>query len=118
MRKASWLGLVGVFLGLLLVVGCGGEPPKAAAPAELNVSAAVSMKDALGEIQQQYQKKNPNVKLVFNLGASGSLQKQIEQGAPADLFISGGAAEAVPFVDVDHCAAVGVYKLAVGLGAD
>ena len=88
MRKASWLGLVGVFLGLLLVVGCGGEPPKAAAPAELNVSAAVSMKDALGEIQQQYQKKNPNVKLVFNLGASGSLQKQIEQGAPADLFIS------------------------------
>ena len=71
MRKASWLGLVGLFLGLLLVVGCGGEPPKAAAPAELNVSAAVSMKDALGEIQQQYQKKNPNVKLVFNLGASG-----------------------------------------------
>ena len=33
MRKASWLGLVGLFLGLLLVVGCGGEPPKAAAPA-------------------------------------------------------------------------------------
>ena len=88
MRKASWLGLVGLCLGLLLLAGCGGTQPKATAPAELNVSAAVSMKDALEEIQQQYQKKNPNVKLVFNLGASGSLQKQIEQGAPADVFIS------------------------------
>ncbi len=88
MRKRSYLGLVGVFLGLLLLVGCGGEQSKGAAPVEVNVSAAVSMKDALEEIQQQYQKKNPNVKLVFNLGASGSLQKQIEQGAPADIFIS------------------------------
>ena len=87
-RKRSCLGLVGLLLGLLLLAGCGGEPPKGAAPVELNVSAAVSMKDALEEIQQQYQKKNPKVKLVFNLGASGSLQKQIEQGAPADLFIS------------------------------
>ena len=87
-RKRTCFGLVGLLLGLLLLAGCGGEPPKGAAPVELNVSAAVSMKDALEEIQQQYQKKNPKVKLVFNLGASGSLQKQIEQGAPADLFIS------------------------------
>ena len=87
-RKRTCFGLVGLLLGLLLLAGCGGEQPKGAAPVELNVSAAVSMKDALEEIQQQYQKKNPNVKLVFNLGASGSLQKQIEQGAPADLFIS------------------------------
>lgn len=87
-RKRTCFGLVGLLLGLLLLAGCGGEQPKGAAPVELNVSAAVSMKDALEEIQQQYQKKNPNVKLVFNLGASGSLQKQIEQGAPADIFIS------------------------------
>lgn len=87
-RKRTCFGLVGLLLGLLLLAGCGGEQPKGAASVELNVSAAVSMKDALEEIQQQYQKKNPNVKLVFNLGASGSLQKQIEQGAPADIFIS------------------------------
>jgi len=55
---------------------------------ELNISAAVSLKDALAEIQKNYQAKNPNVKLVYNLGASGSLQQQIEQGAPADIFIS------------------------------
>lgn len=75
-----------------ITTGCGGEKP--AAPAtppqkvELNVSAAVSLKDALAEIQKNYEAKNSNIKLVYNLGASGALQKQIEQGAPADIFIS------------------------------
>ena len=80
-------------IGMFGLIGCGGQ--KQAAPAaqptqtvELNVSAAVSLKDALTEIQNKYQAKNPNIKLVYNLGASGSLQKQIEQGAPADIFIS------------------------------
>lgn len=76
----------------LVVTGCAGtkqEPAKQAAQMlELNVSAAVSLKDALLEIQTKYQAKMPNVKLVYNLGASGSLQRQIEQGAPADIFIS------------------------------
>ena len=86
---------LGVLLTLaLLVAGCGGSTsPAQNAPAskqavELNISAAVSMKDALAEIQKNYQGKNPNVKLIYNLGASGALQKQIEQGAPADIFIS------------------------------
>ena len=74
------------------LAGCGGTKAvtlDAKQPAiELNISAAVSMKDALAEIQKNYQAKQPNVKLTFNVGASGSLQKQIEQGAPADIFIS------------------------------
>lgn len=85
--------LMVMLVAALVFTGCGGKkeaPPAAqqAAPVELNVSAAVSMKDALAEIQKNYQAKNPNVKILFNLGASGSLQKQIEQGAPADIFIS------------------------------
>lgn len=75
-----------------IITGCGGEKPTppAAPPqkVELNVSAAVSLKDALAEIQKNYETKNPNTKLIYNLGASGALQKQIEQGAPADIFIS------------------------------
>ncbi len=42
----------------------------------------------MGEIQKNYQIKSPHVKLLYNFGASGALQKQIEQGAPADIFIS------------------------------
>jgi molybdate transport system substrate-binding protein len=55
---------------------------------ELNVSAAASLKDALLDIQKTYGVKQSNLKINFNFGSSGALQTQIEQGAPADLFIS------------------------------
>lgn len=55
---------------------------------ELNVSAAASLKDVLGEIKTLYEKDNPNVKIVYNFGASGNLRNQIEQGANVDIFIS------------------------------
>lgn len=86
-----WI-LLAVGIALVLIGGCGPAPTKvpAAAPAELNVSAAVSLKDSLAEIQKQYQATHPNVKINYNLGASGFLQQQIEQGAPADIFISAG----------------------------
>ena len=86
---------VGLLSAALLLAGCGGgsAPAKPAAvpappPVELTISAAASLKDALKDVQAAYLQKAPQVKLVFNLGASGSLQKQIEQGAPADIFIS------------------------------
>jgi molybdate transport system substrate-binding protein len=95
MKKWAGYLLLGVLAISLLVAGCGGSSQPAATkaaeapkPVELNISAAVSLKDALAEIQTNYQKKAPHVKLLYNLGASGSLQKQIEQGAPADIFIS------------------------------
>ncbi len=93
MKKQALSIVAGLLAAALLAAGCGGgakqaQPAPAAQPVELNISAAVSMKDALTEIQANYQKKSPNVKLVYNLGASGALQKQIEQGAPADIFIS------------------------------
>ncbi len=55
---------------------------------ELTVSAAASMQDALTDVQTLYQRKYPQTKIIFNFGSSGSLQHQIEQGAPIDLFIS------------------------------
>ncbi|MEK5090008.1 molybdate ABC transporter substrate-binding protein [Paenibacillus sp. FSL M8-0228] len=55
---------------------------------ELTISAAASLTDALNEIKTGYEREHPNVKLNFNFGASGALQRQIEQGAPADVFIS------------------------------
>ncbi|SEO33748.1 molybdate transport system substrate-binding protein [Paenibacillus sp. OV219] len=66
--------------------------PAFAAPkkTELLVSAAASLKDSLAVIEKSYEASHPTIDLVFNLGASGTLQKQIEQGAPADLFISAG----------------------------
>jgi molybdate transport system substrate-binding protein len=56
---------------------------------EILVSAAISLKSAFEEIGQIYEKKT-GVRVRFNLGASGLLQKQIESGAPVDMFASAG----------------------------
>lgn len=57
---------------------------------ELTVSAAVSMKEAVEQVGRDFVAGRPGVELHFNFGASGELQKQIEAGAPVDVFISAG----------------------------
>ncbi|SFD82438.1 molybdate transport system substrate-binding protein [Paenibacillus catalpae] len=87
-----WLCLVMI---VVILAGCSGEKQgneqatnDAQSQVELTVSAAASLTDALNEIQKTYEEEHPNIKLRFNFGASGALQQQIEQGAPADLFLS------------------------------
>ncbi len=58
---------------------------------ELYVLAAASLADAMKELTPQYESSHPGQKLVISYGSSGTLQKQIEQGAPADVFISAAA---------------------------
>jgi molybdate transport system substrate-binding protein len=65
--------------------------PKWVEKIELNVSAAASLTDALQAVNDWYMQDNKNVKIVANFASSGILQKQIEQGAPADVFISAAA---------------------------
>jgi molybdate transport system substrate-binding protein len=55
---------------------------------ELTVSAAISLKDVLDKVAQLYRVERPDTAIHFNLEASGTLQRQIEQGAPVDVFIS------------------------------
>jgi len=55
---------------------------------ELLVSAAASLTDALEEIKELYTEENKNITVTYNFAGSGSLQQQIEQGAPVDVFIS------------------------------
>ena len=77
------------------IVGCNSSDTKnkdseSQEAVELNISAAASLKEAMEKIEEEYKKVNENVTLVVNYGASGSLQQQIEQGAPCDVFISAG----------------------------
>jgi molybdate transport system substrate-binding protein len=59
------------------------------ATSEVTVSAAASLKDAFREISERHEART-GTKVIFNFGASGALQKQIESGAPVDLFASAG----------------------------
>lgn len=72
--------IVGFFLSTTWAI-------KAESEANLTVSAAISLKSALEDVKNIYQtEKNNNIN--YNFGSSGSLQQQIEQGAPVDVFIS------------------------------
>jgi molybdate transport system substrate-binding protein len=62
--------------------------PVVAQSPNLTISAAISLKDSLEEIKTLYQKKDPKIRITYNFGSSGSLQQQIEQGAPVDIFIA------------------------------
>jgi molybdate transport system substrate-binding protein len=56
--------------------------------ASLLVSTAASLKEAMQDIKTNYQQVRPGVTINYNFGASGTLLRQIQQGAPADIFIS------------------------------
>jgi len=80
-RSVAIAGLV------LALVGAGASGATASAQ-ELTFSVAISMKDAVEELGRRFTQSHPGVVLRYNFGASGELQKQIEAGAPVDLFIS------------------------------
>jgi len=55
---------------------------------ELTLSVAISMKEAIETVGRSFGRSRPGLTLRYNLGASGDLQKQIEAGAPIDVFVS------------------------------
>jgi molybdate transport system substrate-binding protein len=73
-----------------VVAATAGAAP--AAPVELNVYAAASLADALHEIAVAYQKSGGG-KIALSLGASSALARQIEERAPADVFLSADEAK-------------------------
>lgn len=99
MKRVLWLVLVS-FLLILTLAGCStGKATQPSTnvsqvkPTEITILAAASLQNSLTELQKDYAQKNPDIKLNFSFGASGTLQQQIENGAPADLFISAGKSQ-------------------------
>jgi molybdate transport system substrate-binding protein len=73
-------------LGLILFLGLAGNGTDAPA-ATVKVFAAASLTDSLQEIARNYEAQTSD-KIVFNLAASSTLARQIQEGAPADIFFS------------------------------
>ena len=69
----------------LLIAGLGFS---FAASAKVTVFAAASMTDALQQVAKDYAKQNPKNEVVFSFASSSTLAKQVEEGAPADIFVS------------------------------
>jgi molybdate transport system substrate-binding protein len=78
--------LAGFFALSIILCGSASSP----APAQdksLTVFAAASMKNALDDVDAAYAAKT-GTRIVASYAASSTLAKQIEQGAPADIFVS------------------------------
>lgn len=73
------------FTGAAITLSLAGHA--VAADNTITVFAAASLTNALEDIATQYQQGKP-VKIVSSFASSSTLARQIEQGAPADLFIS------------------------------
>lgn len=59
-----------------------------AAAEQVTVFAAASLTNVLTELGQQYEKTYPTDQIRFSFAASSTLARQIEQGAPAQVFVS------------------------------
>jgi len=78
--------LAGYLVALAILLGSS-HSPALAQEKSLTVFAAASMKNALDDISAAYTAKS-GVRIVASYAASSALAKQIEQGAPADIFAS------------------------------
>ena len=78
--------LAGIFAALVIVSGSALSPAQAQ-DKSLTVFAAASMKNALDDVDTAFTAKT-GVKIAASYAASSTLAKQIEQGAPADIFLS------------------------------
>jgi molybdate transport system substrate-binding protein len=78
--------LAGLFVALAILFGSI-HSPALAQDKSLTVFAAASMKNALDDIDAAYTTKT-GVRISASYAASSALAKQIEQGAPADIFVS------------------------------
>jgi len=76
--------LLAMLIGLVSIQTQGREK-------KLMIAAAASLKPAMEELLDKYQKQHPDIKIFSTYGSSGTLEQQIRQGAPIDVFISAAA---------------------------
>lgn len=79
----------------LIFTGCA----KHEAKKEIIISAAASMTVPLDQVVSNFEDAHPEYDVITNYGSSGSLSKQIEEGAPVDIFISASKAKFQPLLD-------------------
>jgi molybdate transport system substrate-binding protein len=76
-----------------------GSSAPSAPPAALTIYGAASLKGALDKAKTAYETANPGTTLTISTDSSATLETQIEQGAPADVFLSADTTNPNKLVD-------------------
>jgi molybdate transport system substrate-binding protein len=114
--KTRLAALVSVVLFVLSACSNGGASPAAtiapstapsaatstapsAAPATLTIYGAASLKGVLDNVKTAYETANPGTTLTISTDSSATLETQIDQGAPADVFLSADTTNPKKLVD-------------------
>jgi molybdate transport system substrate-binding protein len=74
-------------------------PGGSAAPVELTVFGAASLQGVLEEAKAAYEAAHAGTMVVLSTDSSAALETQIEQGAPADVFLSADTTNPQKLVD-------------------
>ena len=90
-RRLYFVGFV-LFLAISFTACERTAGPAKTSGGEILVSAAASLEDACREIARHFEQRT-GVKVVLNFASSGELEKQIEFGAPTDVFAGAGERE-------------------------
>ncbi len=88
-----------VVVTVLASCSAGGSPAPSAPASGLTIYAAASLKGALERVKAAYEAGNPGTALTVSTDSSAALETKIEQGAPADLFLSADTANPQKIVD-------------------
>lgn len=84
-KSVQWMLL---FIVMAVPLGCTNKGEEGGHKKELSISAAASLTEALTEMKNVFETEHDDISINLNFGSSRKLATQIEQGAPADVFLS------------------------------
>jgi molybdate transport system substrate-binding protein len=97
--------LAALAAGLLVLAACGPGDPAGGRDDDgrlsgtVTVFAAASLTETFSQIGRDFEAANPGVTVRFNFGGSSTLATQINEGAPADVFVSASPANMQAVID-------------------
>lgn len=92
-RRKEKHGVPAVAILFVIFLGIYAQTAEAQQPRELTVSAAASLTNVFKAVGKAFEARQKGVVISFNFGASGDLLRQIEGGAPVDVFASAAPRE-------------------------
>lgn len=98
---------------LIVLLSVFGLAPRVGKAETVTVFAAASLTDVLAELGHQYERAHPEDRIRFSFAASSAVARQIEAGAPADIFAS-ASEEWMDYLSARHLIAPGSRRTPIG----